>query len=665
MGCGASTPVVQSEDGELASNYTEDPTLMSAAPGTRRLTNHIANRFAKGTIDSTAPPNASSMTFRMEAPEETLVLEHCFGYRGKDSRNNVCYLNDHEIVYPIAGTAVVHNVVNNEQRFYLGHDNDIMCLTVNNAKDLVATGQESFDPRKSERGVKSAPSVHLWNPITMATVAVLKGHTTGIKCLTFSPDGRFLASIGYDDNHTLCVWDVASHAMVGTCKTGANQILAVRWDNQNPNRFAAVGPNTIYFFTIEGAGIKCSRGQLKDVKKLKPFPSVAYMADGTPVVGTSEGELYFFRGIELETVKNVAAGEPISVLHPLPDGLLVLTSRQIMRFAGQGSKIAPAAASRLPMIEGIPVAVSVEGDHIAVGTRSNEILTGHINMSTLAVAEPRLVQQGHSDELWGLEICPSNPAHVLTACDDKTVRRWDIQAHRMVSSFALPGKARTLDVAADGTVMAVGSEDGKVYIVDPQSGQIRQTINASPRPVAQVKFSPNSQLLATGNADSKINVYAAPSWNLLGSMVGHHATVGFIDWSRDSQYIRSNSADCELLFWNAATRTQITATASMASTEWSTNTCVITWAVQGIWPPDSDRTDINSIDLHPSRPLLAMGDDFRQVELANYPCIDRASAKKTVKGHSEHVTNVRWSRDGNRLVSCGGLDAGVFVWRLQ
>ena len=62
-------------------------------------------------------------------------------YRGYDCRNNLFYTQTAEIVYHVAAVAVVYNRQQHTQRFYLGHDDDILSLTVHPLKDYVATGQ--------------------------------------------------------------------------------------------------------------------------------------------------------------------------------------------------------------------------------------------------------------------------------------------------------------------------------------------------------------------------------------------------------------------------------------------------------------------------------------------------------------------------------------------
>lgn len=64
-----------------------------------------------------------------------------FSYRGYDCRSNLFYTQTGEIVYHVAAVGVVYNRQQNTQRFYLGHDDDILCLAMHPVRDLVATGQ--------------------------------------------------------------------------------------------------------------------------------------------------------------------------------------------------------------------------------------------------------------------------------------------------------------------------------------------------------------------------------------------------------------------------------------------------------------------------------------------------------------------------------------------
>lgn len=65
----------------------------------------------------------------------------CCSYRGYDCRSNLFYTQTGEIVYHVAAVGVVYNRQQNTQRFYLGHDDEILCLAIHPVKDYVATGQ--------------------------------------------------------------------------------------------------------------------------------------------------------------------------------------------------------------------------------------------------------------------------------------------------------------------------------------------------------------------------------------------------------------------------------------------------------------------------------------------------------------------------------------------
>ena len=62
------------------------------------------------------------------APISHLRLEWVYGYRGHQCRNNLFYTATKEIVYFVAGVGVIYNIREHSQRFFLGHNDDIIWL---------------------------------------------------------------------------------------------------------------------------------------------------------------------------------------------------------------------------------------------------------------------------------------------------------------------------------------------------------------------------------------------------------------------------------------------------------------------------------------------------------------------------------------------------------
>lgn len=216
-------------------------------------------------------------------------------------------------------------------------------------------------------------------------------------------------------------------------------------------------------------------------------------------------------------------------------------------------------------------------------------------------------------------------------------------------------------------------------------------------------------MLAAGGRDMTIYLYsAAADYQLVAKCSGHSGNLEHLDWSLPinqpgsklhmSMVLQASDASGNLLYWDPKTGRKIPH--SQRDAAWHTWTCRLGFPVMGIWPDDSDRTDVNSVtrsqrgasrwsppppgqavsgdalmqylsppeeensaDGVPGCGYLATGDDFSSVRLFNFPVVWDDAPYKAFKGHSSHVMSARFSCDDRHLLSAGGHDGCIFQWR--
>ena len=102
----------------------------------------------------------------------------------------------------------------------------------------------------------------------------------------------------------------------------------------------------------------------------------------------------------------------------------------------------------------------------------------------------------------------------------------------------------------------------------------------------------------------------------------------------------------------------------MRDVQWASWTSPLGLPVAGALPKMSDGADVGGAHLAPGGALLATCDDFRKVNLFRFPCAP-AAACRSVAAHAAHVPLVRFTADGAHLLSVGGPDLCVMVWRVE
>jgi WD40 repeat protein len=104
---------------------------------------------------------------------------------------------------------------------------------------------------------------------------------------------------------------------------------------------------------------------------------------------------------------------------------------------------------------------------------------------------------------------------------------------------------------------------------------------------------------------------------------------------------------------------------SLKDAWWATWSLPFGWPVQGIWPAVDDGTTITAVaraNSWATVPVVSAVDEFGRLRLFCYPSVIPGSPDKCYRGHSKHITNIKFAPDDSFCVTTGGSDRCVFVW---
>ncbi|XP_033122529.1 echinoderm microtubule-associated protein-like 6 [Anneissia japonica] len=603
----------------------------------------------------------SNGTKRKKAPSEGIKLEFVHGYRGYDCRNNLFYTQSGEVVYHVAATGIVYSRDTHTQRFYLEHTDDILCLAIHPHKDIIATGQVGRDP-----------TIHIWDCESLKTLSIMKGqHQRGVCAVDFSGDGKKLASVGLDDNHSIVVWDWKKGDKLATTRGHKDKIFVIKWNPYIHDKLVTVGVKHIKFWNQTGGGFTSKRGTFGNVGKLDTMMCVTYgRSPEMTYSGGANGNVYIWQDVTL--TKTVKAHEgPCFAIHSLDKGFVTggkdgnvglwdeSFERCLKTFSIKKNNLAQGSKGTLVKDSPAVRTVILGHGHILVGTKNGEVI--EIDKS----GPITVLIQGHMEgELWGLACHPSKEI-CATVSDDKTLRIWDLgPEHKLLNYRILKQGARCCDFSPDGKAIAIGYKDGSFTVVNADTLDDIAGYHHRKEEISDIKFSPGSgKYIAVASHDNYVDIYSVMGNKRVGTCKGSSSYVTHIDWDNNGKLLMVNSGAKEQLFFEAPRgKRQTLRNSEIEKQDWASWTCVLGHTCEGVWPAKCDVTDVNASCLSHNKQTLATADDFGFVKLFEWPAVGKLAKFKKYTGHSAHVTNVRWSADDKKLVSVGGADTAIMIW---
>ena len=236
----------------------------------------------KGEVDASWPSDFVKPKNGADIPDGNLVIDYVHGYRSFDMRNSVKYADDpNEIIYTTAALGITMKKKENEQRYFNQHKEDVVSMDIHPDRNIVATGQ------MAEKGRAKLIDMYVWDSDDGSIIQKLSGfHRRAINVVKFSPDGKYLLSVGEDDNHSCAIHEWKTGRMVASSKVGGAKMLTAAW--KNDKEFMIGGVKEVKFFTFKGARLDSKKGLFGKAGSMPICCSTYFKGD--LVTGTSKGK---------------------------------------------------------------------------------------------------------------------------------------------------------------------------------------------------------------------------------------------------------------------------------------------------------------------------------------------------------------------------------------
>jgi WD40 repeat protein len=429
-----------------------------------------------------------------------------------------------------------------------------------------------------------------------AVQAVLRGHTSAVLSVSFSPDGTRIITGSYDG--TLRLWDAGTGEPIGEPLRGhTGSVWSVSFSPDGTHIVTGSSDKTVRLWdagTREAVGDPL-RGHTSSVW------SVSFSPDGTRIVtGSRDKTVRLWDAGTGEPVGEPLRGHTGSVSSVLfsPDGTRIVTgsddktarlwdagtrepigkplrghtsSVRSVSFSPDGTRIVTGSSDHTVRLwnaeTGEPVGEPLRGHTGSVMSASfspdgTRIVTGSYDGTAWLwdagtgepIGEPL---RGHTDSVLSISFSPDG-TRIVTGSDDKTVRLWDAGMGEPIGE-PLRGhtsSVRSVSFSPDGTRIVTISGDNTIWLWDAGRGEpVGEPLRRHTDSAMSASFSPDGTRIVTGSYDGTVRLWDAGTGEPIGEPLrGHTGVVWSVSFSPDGTRIVTGSDDKTVRLWDAVMR---------------------------------------------------------------------------------------------------------------
>jgi len=525
-------------------------------------------------------------------------------------------------------------------------------------------------------------TIELWS-IDGRLLKTLKGHEYRVWSVSFSPDGKTIASGGSDG--TIELWSIDGRLMK-TLKGHENSDVTSVSFSPDGKVIAVSQDDTIKLWSIDGRLMKTLKGQ-ENAGQENAVRSVSFSPDGKTIASGNFDNTIKLWSIDGRLLKTLKGHEnDVHSVSFSPDGKTIASGSQ------DGTiKLWSIDGGLLQTLRGhesdgnrsgvTSVSFSPDGKTIASGSYDNTIKLWSIDGYLLQTL------RGHESDVNGsgvtsVSFSPDGKT-IASGSYDNTIKLWSIDGYlpqtlKEQEEFVLT----SISFSPDGKMIASSNEDGtiKLWSID---GRLLHTFKGQERFVlTSVSISPDGKTIVSGSHNGTIKLWSIDG-GLLQTLKGQEAEVYSVSFSPDGKTIASGSGDGTIKLWSIDGRLLHTfgqenyavgsvsfspdgktiASGGKTTIAGSEDSTVKLWNIDGrlLHTFKGQQYWIDSVSFSPDGKTIASGSHDGTIKLWS---ID-GGLLQTLKGQENSgVTSLSFSPDGKTIAS-SSYDGTIKLWSID
>jgi len=361
-------------------------------------------------------------------------------------------------------------------------------------------------------------TIKLWEVSTGKEIRTLQEQRAFAVTISFSPDGLYILSAGYDN--TIRLWEISTGKELRSFKGYSDSVYSIAFSPDGQHIISGYGDHMVRLWDVSaGRGDRVLRGSMESSDSQK----VVFSPDGKKALsGTYSGRVQLWEvstGRELAELKGQS--EIISVAFS-PDGRYIYSGSRdgTARFWDSSLR---SDVQTLKMGRVLHQTLSPDGRYILSGGYYDKTtLYDSVKLWEVAAGkEVKVFNAYYGTSVTFLVFSPDGRYAISAAgMFDKSIRLWEMSTGKEVRR--LVGHSGDVNVAVfspDGKYIMSGSQDKTARIWEVSTGKELMSLNTSFW-VYSVAFSPDGRHVLSGSIDGAIKIWDATTGREICSMIG-------------------------------------------------------------------------------------------------------------------------------------------------